>query len=95
MSPEPVGLTWITDWARPLQQASRLSVYPSCTVSAPLSEKGWTRVSVPNPGWVSVITEPAPEKHRSPQGPVAHFNKEPKMLLAFAKLFFLSVPPSV
>ena len=24
MSPEPVGLTWITDWARPLQQARRL-----------------------------------------------------------------------
>lgn len=23
MSPEPVGLTWITDWARPLQQAGR------------------------------------------------------------------------
>lgn len=23
---------------------------------------GWTRVSVPNQGWVSVIAEPAPEK---------------------------------
>lgn len=58
-------------------------------------QSGWTRVSVPNPGRVSVITEPAPEKRHSPQGPVAHFYKEPKMLLAFAKLFFLSVPPPV
>lgn len=53
---------------------------------------GWTRVSVPNPSRVSVIIKPAPEKPHSPQGPVAHFYKEPKMLLAFAKLFSLSVP---
>lgn len=36
------------------------------------------------------------KKPRSPQGPVAHFHKEPKtLLLAFAKLFFLSEPPPV
>lgn len=58
---------------------------------APL-RNGWARVSVPNPGQLSVITKPAPEKHHSPQGPVAHFYKEPKMLVSFAKLLFLSVP---
>lgn len=53
---------------------------------------GWTRVSVPNPNRVSVIIKPAPEKPLSPQGPVAHFYKEPKMRVAFVKLFSLSVP---
>ncbi|KAK1896129.1 Kinesin-like protein KIF11-B [Dissostichus eleginoides] len=33
MSPEPVGLTWITDWARPLQQAHRLSSYHKPTLT--------------------------------------------------------------
>lgn len=56
---------------------------------------GWMRVSVPNLCWESVITEPAPEKCLSPQGPVPHFYKEPKKLLAFAKLFFCSVLPPV
>lgn len=58
--------------------------------------RGCTRMSVPNQGRVSVIIiKPAPEKHPTLQGPVAHFCKEPKMLLAFVKLFFpspLSVP---
>lgn len=57
-------------------------------------QNGRTRLSVPNPCWASVTTEPAPEKRRSPQGLVAHFYKEPKTLLAFAKLFLLSVPPT-
>lgn len=57
-------------------------------------QNGRTRPSVPNPCWASVTTEPAPEKRRSPQGLVAHFYKEPKTLLAFAKLFLHSVPPT-
>lgn len=62
---------------------------PSCGVHLSghtALRRGCTRMSVPNQGRVSVIIKPAPEKHPSLQGPVAHFCKEPKMLLAFAKL---------
>lgn len=51
------------------QQVSELRIS-----STPL-RNGWTRVSVPKPGRVSVIAAPAPEKHHSPQGPVAHFKQ--------------------
>lgn len=37
MSPEPVGLTWITDWARPLQQVGTVTHVHThtCTCMAP------------------------------------------------------------
>lgn len=74
MLPETGGVSWSScgEWAQFPHLASKW--------------KGRGRL-VPDPGWVSVTAEPAPENHHSPQGPVAHFCKEPKMLFVFAKLF--------
>lgn len=41
MSPEPVGLTWITDWARPLQQADRLKQVHARTRARTYARPTW------------------------------------------------------
>lgn len=46
---------------------------------------GRMRPSALNPGRVSAIMEPVPESLASPQGPVAQFYEEPKMIHAAAK----------